>query len=218
MKKIFRAGAFALMMLAALSVFAQDGDSGNRRNGGDRPGNRRNGGDRPGFRSREQGRRGFGWGARQNPRAEAEKKLKEKFPAEYAEIEKMRAEAEKKLQELAKKANIELPALPKSMEERMADLKKKYPKEMKEFEDLQKTNPRAAFTKLREVMMKENGGKAPREGAPAMRNNPQRDLKAAQKKYPGEWKEIQKLRRKDPAKARKMTKELVEKYKKESKK
>ncbi|MBQ9772891.1 MAG: hypothetical protein IJW23_13805 [Lentisphaeria bacterium] len=218
MKKIFRAGAFALMMFAALTAFAQDGDSGNRRNGGDRPGNRRNGGDRPGFRSREQGRRGFGWGARQNPRAAAEKKLKAQFPNEFAEIERLRAEAEKKLQALAKKANIELPAPPKSMEERMADLKKKYPKEMKEIEDLQRTDPRAAFTKLRALMMKENGGKAPREGGPAMRENSQKLLRAAQKKYPAEWKEIQKIRRKNPAKARKMTKDLIEKYKRESKK
>ena len=66
---------------------------------------------------------------------EAEKKLKELYPAEYAEVLKLREEAEKKLQELAKKANITLPVPPKSMEERMADLKKKYPKEMEEIEE-----------------------------------------------------------------------------------
>lgn len=211
MKQIFRVSMIAALMFAVVSSFAQDRDN---------PGRRR-GGDRPGFRSREQGGRGqFNRGMRQNPRIEAEKKLKEKYPAEYAEIQKLRDEAEKKLQALAKKANIELPALPKTMEERMADLKKKYPKEMAEIESLQKTDRRAAFMKLRELMAKENGGKAPREGgnAPRMRSNPQKDLRAAQKKYPEEWKKIQQLRKSDPKKARQMTKELLEKYKKEGKK
>ena len=214
MKQILRAGVVAALMFAAVSVVAQDGGFGgnNFRRGGNREFGR---GGRPGGPG---GGRGFNM-QRQNPRAEAEKKLKAQYPAEYAEIEKLRAEAEAKLKALAKKANIDLPEAPKSMEERMADLKKKYPKEMEEIEALRKTDPRASFAKLRELMMKENGGKMPGGGnRPAMRENQQKVLRDAQKKYPEDWKEIQRVRKEDPAKARQMTKDLIEKYKKEGKK
>lgn len=207
MKQILRAGVVATLMFATVALFAQDGGFGgnNFRRGGNREFGR-------------QGGRGFNM-QRFNPRAEAEKKLKAQYPEEYAEIEKLRAEAEEKLKALAKKANIELPEAPKSMEERMADLKKKYPKEMEEIEALRKTDPRASFMKLRELMMKENGGKMPGgENRPAMRDNPQKILRDAQKKYPEDWKEIQRVRKEDPAKARQMTKDLIEKYKKEGKK
>ena len=210
MKQILRAGLFAALMFATVAVFAQDGGFGRENREFGRQGGRQ--GRRPGARN-------FNFGARPNPRAEAEKKLKEQFPAEFAEIEKLRAEAEEKLKALAKKANIELPEAPKSMEERMADLKKKYPKEMEEIEALRKTDPRAAFTKLRELMMKENGGKVPGgENRPAMRANQQKILKDAQKKYPEDWKEIQRIRKTDPAKARQMTKDLIEKFQRESNK
>ena len=211
MKQILRAGVVATLMFATVALFAQDGGFGgnNFRRGGNREFGRQGG--RPGGR-------GFNM-QRFNPRAEAEKKLKEQFPAEFAEIEKLRAEAEEKLKALAKKANIELPEAPKSMEERMADLKKKYPKEMEEIEALRKTDPRASFMKLRELMMKENGGKMPGgENRPAMRDNPQKILRDAQKKYPEDWKEIQRIRRTDPAKARQMTRALIEKFKKEGNK
>ena len=212
MKQILKAGVVAALMFATVAVFAQDGGFGgnNFRRGGNREFGRQGG---------RQGGRNFNFGPRQNPRAEAEKKLKEQYPAEYAEIEKLRAEAEEKLKALAKKANIELPEAPKSMEERMADLKKKYPKEMEEIEALRKTDPRASFMKLRELMMKENGGKMPGgENRPAMRENQQKVLRDAQKKYPEDWKEIQRVRKSDPAKARQMTKDLIEKFKKEGNK
>ena len=211
MKQILRAGVVATLMFATVALFAQDGGFGgnNFRRGGNRESGRQGG--RPGGR-------GFNM-QRFNPRAEAEKKLKAQYPEEYAEIEKLRAEAEEKLKALAKKANIELPEAPKSMEERMADLKKKYPKEMEEIEALRKTDPRASFMKLRELMMKENGGKMPGgENRPAMRDNPQKILRDAQKKYPEDWKEIQRIRRTEPAKARQMTRALIEKFKKEGNK
>ena len=210
MKQILKAGVAAALMFAAVAVFAQDGGfGGNFRRGGNREFGRQGG--RPGGR-------GFNM-QRFNPRAEAEKKLKEQYPTEFAEIEKLRAEAEEKLKALAKKANIELPEAPKSMEERMADLKKKYPKEMEEIEALRKKDPRASFMKLRELMMKENGGKMPGgENRPAMRENQQKVLRDAQKKYPEDWKEIQRLRKSDPAKARQKTKDLIEKFKKEGNK
>ena len=120
----------------------------NRQRDDEQSGGRRSG--RPGGWNRE-GRRGGMMGAPVNPRAEAEAKIKEKFPEEFAAIEKMRAEAEAKLQELAKKAGVEIP---KTMSEQLAELKAKYPKEMAEIEELGKTDRRAAFQKIRELAEK----------------------------------------------------------------
>lgn len=206
MKKLSRISTVILFMFAVCICFAQE---------------QRPGGTPPQRSGRDSGRRGgFMRGPRTNPRAEAEKKLKELYPAEYAEILKLREEAEKKLQELAKKANITLPALPKSFEERMEELKKKYPKEMAEIEALQKTDRRAAFAKLRALMEKDGiapgGAPGTEETPPPVRENPNRKLREVQRKYPEEWKKIQALRRTDPAKARQMTRELMQKYDRES--
>ena len=201
--KVFLIGLAVFVVLASADIFAQGrGEGMGRRNGGF---------NRGGFN------RGFN-GMRQDPRTEAEKKLKELYPAEYAEVQKLRDDAEKKLQELAKKANITLPAPPKSMSERMDELKKKYPKEMAEFEELQKTDRRAAFAKLRTLMEKEGMTFGPQGRNPEakMRENPNRKLKEIRKKYPEEWKKIQNVRKSDPGKARTMTRELMQKYDKES--
>ena len=96
---------------------------------------------------------------------------------------------------------------------------KKYPKEMAEIEALQKTDRRAAFAKLRELMEKDGiapGGAPGTEETPPVRENPNRKLREVQRKYPEEWKKIQALRRTDPAKARQMTRELMQKYDRES--
>lgn len=176
----------------------------------------------------EQGERGE-WGRRgerggrwntQNLRFEAEQKLKEKFPAEFAEIQKLRDEAEKKLQELAQKANIELPAAPKSMQERMAELKAKYPAEFAEMDKLRESDPAAAFAKMRELLEKEGitrhrDGAVPAKPAPE-RQNTGKILQELRKKYPEEMKAIQELRKKDPKKAREKTQELLKKLEKES--
>ena len=85
---------FAALLAATLAVpavFSAEGDSGSRpqmRSWGER-----------GNRGNRMGR----FGRMQDPRTEAEQKLKEQYPAEFAEIQKLRDEAEKKLQELAKK-------------------------------------------------------------------------------------------------------------------
>ena len=174
------------------------------------------------------GRHGFGnhngsrhQGAFRNPRAEAEKKLKEQYPAEWAEIQKLRDEAEKKLQELAKKAGVELPEPPKSMEERMADLKKKYPAEYAEYENLLKIDRRAAFGKFREMMMKEHNSSNSGTSAPAAppvpkRENAGRQIAELQRKYPAEWAEIQTIRKRDPEKAKQMIRDLLKKAETES--
>lgn len=208
MKKIFQLSLIALLSFSMSTMFAQGRGPG-------RGEGMRRGGENRGFQGR------FNRGFHQPPRAEAEKKLKERYPAEFAEIQKLRDEAEKKLQALAKKANVTLPAPPKSMSERMDELKKKYPKEMAEYESLMKTDRRAAFAKLRTIMQKEgfgNGRDGDRNAPSRMRNNPTRNLRAAAKKYPEDWKKIQETRRNDPAKAREMTKDLLQKYEKEGRK
>lgn len=203
---------FAALLAATLAVpavFSAEGDNGSRpqmRSWGER-----------GNRGNRMGR----FGRMQDPRTEAEQKLKEQYPAEFAEIQKLRDEAEKKLQELAKKANIELPARPKSWQERMADLKKKYPKEYAEYEELQKTDRRAAFAKLREMMEKDGQkmgfpGRAERPAPPPPRENVNRKLRELKKKYPAEFAEIQKVHKENPAKARQMTQDLLKKAEKES--
>ncbi|WP_294481354.1 hypothetical protein [uncultured Victivallis sp.] len=189
-----------------------DGQSGGRRSG------------RPGGWNRE-GRRGGMMGAPVNPRAEAEAKIKEKFPEEFAAIEKMRAEAEAKLQELAKKAGVEIP---KTMSEQLAELKAKYPKEMAEIEELGKTDRRAAFQKIRELAEKAGiklsmpgmGGRPGMPGrgngsddapSPPPRENPMRQLRLLRQKFPEEMAEVDRLRRSDPAAARAKTRELLKK-------
>lgn len=192
------------------------------------PSERRQGGD-----MRQGGRRGrqSGWnregrrpmGPEANPRAEAEAKIKEKFPGEYAAVEKMRADAEAKLQELAKKAGVEIP---KTMTEQLAELKAKYPKEMAEIEELRKTDMRAAFQKTRELAEKagiklEMGrmGSRPAAGRgdgadevpPPPRMNPMQQLRQLREKFPKEMAEIDELRRSDSAAARTKMQELVKK-------
>ena len=103
-------------------------------------------------------------------------------------------------------------------------IKAKYPKEFAEYEELQKTDRRAAFAKLRELMEK-NGEKmnfpGRRENStppPPPRENQGRKMKELREKYPNEFAEIQKVRSTDPKKAREMTAELLKKLNNESSK
>ena len=185
------------------------------------PGGSRTDESRDGGRQFRPGRDGME--RRGDPRAEAEAQIKEKFPAEYAEIEKLRAEADAKLRELAKKAGIEIP---KTFAEQMAELKEKYPKEMAEIEELQKTDRMAAFRKMRELAEKAGialpfgrpgqgpgrmGGRGdvPGEDAPRMRANPMQQLRQLRQKFPKEMAEVEELRRTDPAAARAKMQELI---------
>ena len=210
---IFPASAAEEETVPAPPEFRQgsDGQSGGRHSG------------RPGGWNRE-GRRGM-MGIPVDPRAEAEAKIKEKFPEEYAAVEKLRAEAEAKLQELAKKAGVEIP---KTLSEQLAELKAKYPKEMAEIEELGKTDRRAAFQKTRELAEKAGiqlsmpgmGGRPGMPGRgdnsddappPPPRENPMRQLRLLRQKFPKEMAEVDRLRRSDPEAARAKTQELLEK-------
>lgn len=177
--------------------------------------------------SGRRGHQGRGGMERRDPRAEAEALIKTKFPAEYAEIEKLRAEADAKLKELAKKAGIEIP---KTYAEQMAELKAKYPKEMAEIEELRKTDRMAAFRKMRELAEKAGisfarpgmgggpgmgsggmgAGMGPREDGEQgpQRMNPMQQLR---RRFPKEMAEIEELRKTDPAAARAKLRELAAK-------
>ena len=93
---------------------------------------------------------------------DAAKTLKEKYPAEMAEIDALRKEsfekmkaANQKFMELAKKENIQLPAM-KMMErkQKMDALKAKYADDFKALEDARKAE-KAAREKIDEIMKKE---------------------------------------------------------------
>lgn len=93
---------------------------------------------------------------------DAAKTLKEKYPAEMAEIDALRKEsfekmkaANQKFMELAKKENIQLPAM-KMMErkQKMDALKAKYADDFKALEDARKAE-KAAREKIGEIMKKE---------------------------------------------------------------
>ncbi|MDR0933180.1 MAG: hypothetical protein LBM70_09215 [Victivallales bacterium] len=206
-KTTLLAGAFisALVLLSATDAEEppQPPQGGSRQNNWNR-GNRRN------------------WS---NPRADAEAKIKEKFPEEYAQVEKMRADAEAKLRELAKKAGVEIP---KTMQEQLAELKVKYPKEMTEIDELRKTDMWAAMRKTQELAEKagitlntgRRGGGTPGFGRdnntdtpPAPRVNQLNLLKQLRERFPAQMSEIDALRKTDPAAARKKMKELSDKLK-----
>lgn len=165
-----------------------------------------------------------GMGRRRDPRAEAEAQIREKFPAEYAEIEKLRAEAEAKLRDLAEKAGVEIP---KTFAEQLLALKEKYPKEMAEIEELRKTDRMAANRKMRELAEKagialpvhrpgpafgrmgEGTASGEEVPPPPPRVNRMRKLKQLRRKFPKEMAEIEELRRTDPAAAQTKMQELI---------
>lgn len=168
----------------------------------------------------------MGMGGNENPRTAVEAKLKEQYPAEYAEIIKLREQAETQLKALAKKAGVELPAAPKSRDEIMSELKAQYPAEYAEIEKLRNAgNWREAMEKTRSLAEKagiqmpgpgrnnrsgrERDSREIEEKGASPRENPSRHLRAIREQYPQEWKKFQELRNSDPAEAQKLLRKLV---------
>lgn len=162
---------------------------------------------------------------RNDPRETAEAKLKEKYPAEYAEIEKLRDEAETKLQALAKKAGVQLPFNPETMRKKMTAVRAKYPKEFEEIDKLRKTDPRAAREKMQEIYRKEGiefpamqDRRHDRFGAnqpSPRRGNPMVKIQQIRAAYPEEMKKLDELRRDDPGRYREEMRKLAERYERE---
>ncbi len=164
---------------------------------------------------------------RNDQRENVEAKLKEKYPKEFAEIDKLRNEAETKLQALAKKAGVQLPLNPETMRKKMTEIRAKYPKEFEEIDKLRKTDPRAAREKMQEIYRKEGiefpampdrrhdrFGANPNQPYPR-RGNPMEKLQQIRAAYPAEMKKLDELRRNDPGRYREEMRKLAERYERE---
>ena len=139
----------ACLVPFALSLFAQgEPPAFGEGPGGGRGGRGGHGGGRGGRRF---GGEGPGMMMMKDPRTEAEAELAKKYPEEFAKLAKARAEAEKGMQDLAGKAGVKLPMADFTRREKMAEFNKKYESELKEINELRKTDPRAADMKLREL-------------------------------------------------------------------
>jgi len=201
--------------------------------------NRRNsrGGERMSFGegdSRRMRRGGGGMGAGFNgSRAPVEAGLRQKYPAEYAQIVKQRIQADRDLEALAKKANVKLPASMESAQLKLEALKLegKYPAEFAEIEKLRQNDPFAAIRKTRELMEKAGietpanpfsgrsggfsaNGNPNRNMTPSgagPRANPMQKIQELRKQYPEEMKKLDELRRKDPQAYRRGVMDLMKK-------
>ncbi len=203
------------------------GGFGNGRGGFGQRGGEGFGGGRGGF-----GQRG-GFGGFMNPRAEAEKQIKEKFPKEFAEIEKSREQTEEQLQALARKADVKLPLTQEAMMKKMADIRKKYQAEFEEIDKLRQDDPQAARERASEIFKREgiempmmgmggfrrpdgNSRQPPRQ---PRRGNSGQDMRKKmdqiRKAYPEETKKLMALREEDPQKFRQEMKKLADRYDRE---
>ena len=168
-----------------------------------------------------------------NSRAEAEKQIKEKFPKEYAAIEKSKEQAEEQLQALAKKANVKLPLTQEAMMKKMAAIREKYKAEFEEIDKLRQEDPQAARERTNEIFKREGiempmmgmGGFRRPEGNSQQpprqprRGNSGQDMRKKmdqiRKAYPEEVKKLQSLREEDPQKFRQEMKKLADRYDRE---
>lgn len=235
---------FALLLavcLTAGAAIAQDNPADNntenqgrrssqrfRQRGGERNGNG------PGMMMRMPGPFMNGMSSAQDPRAEAEAKIKEKFPEVYAEIVKQRKALEEKLQALAGKAEVKLPLSEEARREKMQEFRSKYAKELSEIETLRKSDPRGAMEKMRALLEKEGldmpfmsghrSFRGPGSGAsgdktqetdspPPPRVNRMEEMREELKaRYPEKFAQVESLREENPREYRKQFMELVKQY------
>ena len=165
-------------------------------------------------------------------RTEAEARIKEKFPKEFAEIDKQRENAEEQLQALAKKADVKLPLTQEAMMKKMATIREKYKKEFEEINKMRQTDPQGARERTAEIFKQEGiemppmmpmmrGGQRPggdREPPQARRGNPMQKIAEIRKAYPEEMQKLEEIRREDPARYRQELKKLADRYEREHKK
>ena len=160
-------------------------------------------------------------------RAEAEAKIKAKFPKEYAAIEKTREQTEEQLQALAKKADVKLPLTMEARMKKMAAVREKYKAEFEEIAKLRESDPQAARERTAEIYKREGldmpmmpdfrrqGGEGRNQPPQARRGNPMQKMAAIRKAYPEEMKKIAPLRQEDPQKFRAELRKLAERYDRE---
>lgn len=142
--------------------------------------------------------------------------LKEKYPAEVAEIEKLQqtdpAAARTKMFELMRKANPQMGrrGMPsqEQMEptaEQLEEIRKKFPAEFAEYEKLKQGNPEKAKNLLAELM-KKTFNELPAVGNSNLRDRSRRSVAMVKmelkRRYPERFAEIEKLAETDPDAAR----------------
>lgn len=185
-------------------------------------------------------RRGFG-GGRGGMRAQMEninRQLKEKFPAEYAEIEKMRETdrmgAMRKMMELAGKAGLEMPfgrrgmmghrpdfghGMQNEWTKFFAELKEKAPAEFAEIEKKLTSDPQNALKELA-ALAEKHGLKMPTGPLPSQRPQVslnrngnrfmiQRANRILEKSRPEDYAKLQELRETDDDAAREFFRKLA---------
>lgn len=173
------------------------------------------------------GRGGFGMMG--SPRAEAEKRIKAKFPKEYEEIVKAREQAEENLQALAKKADVKLPLTQEAQMKKMAEIREKYKTEFEEIRKMRQTDPQGAMERTAEIFKREGiemprmgmgrfgapneGRKAPQQARRGnARQDMQKKMELLRKAYPEEMKKLDELRKEDPAQFRNELRKLSKRY------
>ena len=151
--------------------------------------------------------------------------MKNKYPKEYAEIEKLREsdpeKARNKMRDLMRKSMSENGMMPlgrgfapppaEPSDEQLKELKAKYSEEFAEYEKLKKSDPEKAKEKLQQLMKKAFGENA------AVNDKFLRDrhrranafvVKELKRRYPEKMQEIEKLQTTDPDTAREELRKL----------
>ena len=244
-KSIVKKFAFAVLILvSAVCIAAEDvppQNNGSRRPnfGGERGnwgGNRGNRGNRGNWGGNRGNRcnRGPGSGnfmelmplMSSAPRILAFEAIREKFPKESAELDKLILENEAKYAELAKKSGTEMPV---SIECQLIKLRNADPAGYAEAFKAVKSNPRTGMRKLLELAKKHNIALSSQrrismpEGrnvqAPSANRAIQRpDFRKLRAKYPEDMEKYESLRQSDPEQARKLLADMMKRLNDESEK
>ena len=152
--------------------------------------------------------------------------MKNKYPKEYAEIEKLRdsdpEKARDKMRELMRKSMSESGMMPpgrgfapppaaEPTEEQLKELKAKYPEDIAEYEKLKKSDPEKAKEKLQQLMQKafgENGAANDKFLRDRNRRANAFVINELKRRYPEKMQEIEKLQATDPDAAREELRKL----------
>ena len=192
----------AMLLSAAMAAEENTPPASQGGRGGDRRGGEHRGGERGGRNGMRRGR--------------FLEQLKEKYPAEVAEIEKLQqtdpAAARTRMFELMRKANPQMGrrGMPsqEQMEptaEQLAEIRKKFPTEFAEYEKLKQGDPEKAKNLLAELM-KKTFNELPAVGNSNLRDRSRRSVAMVKmelkRRYPERFAEIEKLAETDPDAAR----------------
>ncbi len=191
---------WAIVMLTVCAVAVSTAEDSDSKGGSERSRSR-------GFRM--MGRRGGGF----------MEQMKNKYPEEYAEIEKLRESDPEKartmMRNMMRKAMSEngmmpprrgfAPPAPEPSEEQLKALKAKYPEDFAEYEKLKKSDPEKAKEKLQQLMKKafgENAGADEKFLRDRHRRANAFVIRELKRRYPEKMEAVEKLQQTDPDGAR----------------